>query len=193
MLENNDLFSQSQSAPTRGNHALDALAHDLFDRCLHNDWPHVLSLARKLTHLSLGSGYYALAGTLKKLYWSLMPHLNESRARKYVFRILWYLARARRENDNRFLIHRNPNRFKLHKTGETVTHLVKLHNFDPDLILPARHEWETMIPHIAPWSESPDKEPQDFRPCQENHHAVMQSPHFMFTKAANFETSEPQS
>lgn len=171
-------------------HTFDRMANDLFERCLQNDWASVLKIALKMTHTSLGFGYYALAGTLKKLYWSLVPHLDEMRARKYVSRVIWSLARAKRENDDRSLIHRDPDRFRLRKHGETVIRLVRFHNYDPDLLIPANHEWNAVVPDIAPLITSQSgEEPHGIPPCHSNHHAVMQSPHIALISATD--TVEP--
>ena len=182
----------TNNLPTVKN-AFDRMAGELFERCMQNDWPSVLKIALKMTHTSLGFGYFALAGTLKKLYWSLVPHLDETRARKYVSRVIWSLARAKRENDDRFLIHRDPDRFKLRKHGETVIRLVKVHNYDPDLVMPARHEWEAVIPNVAPLIVAQQgqsgEELHGIPPCHTNHHAVMQSPHIALINATN--TVEP--
>ena len=128
-------------------HAMfDTMSHKLLEKCVQDDWQSVFAIGKKLTHLSLGCGYFALAVTLKKLCWSLVPNLNVSQARKYILRTIWSLTRAKREQDVRYLIHRHPEQHKINKHDGTATHLVKLHNFDLDAIVPPELEWTSFAP-----------------------------------------------
>lgn len=166
-------------------HSLYVMANELLEKSVQNDWQNVLSIGRKMTHVALGYGYFALAVTLKKLYWSLIPSLNESQARKYVLRTMWSLARAKRENDLRLLIHRNPGQYKLRKQGGTVTHLIKFHNFDPDSVVPPAHELEATVPHIAHLISQVDDETPQSRLRHTNHHDIMQAPHITLAVVSN--------
>lgn len=157
--------------------SLCVMANDLLEKSVQNDWQSVLTFVRKMTHESLGHGFFALAVTLKKLYWSLVPRLNESQARKYVLRTMWSLARAKRENDCQALIHRDPERYKFRKQGGTVIHLVKFHNFDPDAVIPPAHELTAVAPDAAHLLSQVDGETSNVRLRQPNHHDIIQPPH----------------
>ncbi len=173
----------SPDAPAE--HSLYAMANELLEKSVRGDWQSVLSLGRKMTHTTLGHGYFALAVTLKKLYWSLVPHLNEGQARKYVLRTTWSLARAKRENDTRFLIHRDPEQFKLRKQDGKVTQLVKFHNFDPDSVVPPAHELETIVPAAASLILQDDDETDKPKPRLTNHHDHLQPPHISLAKVSH--------
>ena len=166
-------------------HLLFAMANELLDKSSQNEWQNVLTLTRKMTHTALGYGYFALAVTLKKLYWSLVPQFNESQVRKYVLRAIWSLARAKRENDFRCLIHRNPERYKLRKQGGTVTQLVKFHNFDPDSVVPSAHELAEVAPHIAQLLTQVDNETPKPQLQHANHHDILQPPHITLAIVSN--------
>ena len=160
------------------NHFIYAMANELLEKSAQDDWQSVLSLGRKMINMTLGYGYFALAVTLKKLYWSLVPHLNVTQARKYVLRATWSLARAKHENDTRFLIHRDPEQFQLRKQGGTVTHLIRIHNFDPDAVIPPAHELETFSPSAARlMSLVGDENAGKPKTRLTNHHDRIQPPH----------------
>ena len=166
-------------------HLLFAMANELLNNSAQNEWQNVLALTRKMTHTALGYGYFALAVTLKKLYWSLVSQFNEPQVRKYVLRTIWSLARAKRENDPRFLIHRNPERYKLRKQGGTVTQLIKFHNFDPDSIIPPAHELAEVAPHIAQLLARAGNEMPKSQLQQANRHDILQPPHITLAVASN--------
>ena len=166
-------------------HSLFAMANELLNESAQNEWQNILILTRKMTHTALGYGYFALAVTLKKLYWSLVPQLNESQVRKYALRTVWSLARAKRENDFRFLIHRNSERYKLRKQGGTVTQLVKFHNFDPDSVVPPAHELAEVAPHVAQLLTQVNDETPKPQLHHANHHDILQPPHITLAIVSN--------
>jgi len=182
--------ANGSDTPTNGksladDHSLFAMANELLDKNSQNEWQKALTLTQKMTHTALSYGYFALAVTLKKLYWSLVPQFNESQVRKYVLRIIWSLARAKRENDPRFLIHRNPERYKLRKQGGTVTQLVKFHNFDPDSVIPPAYELAEVAPHIAQLLIQVNDETPKPQLQHANHHDILQPPHITLAIVSN--------
>ncbi|MCL2348547.1 MAG: hypothetical protein FWC50_09850 [Planctomycetaceae bacterium] len=160
-------------------------ANDILEAMSRKNWESVLRITRILIHKSLGFGYFSFAVTLKKLFWSLVPVVDETAVQKYVLRILWLLARVKRENDSALLIRRISNFFQLQISGH-ATKTYRRHNNDSDLKIPSLQEVEIASPHLAGLFEqivvsfSICADQQMHHLHDATHHEIIPSPHVKF-------------
>jgi len=158
-------------------------ANDILEATSRKNWTSVLRITQRLIHKSLNFGYFSFAVTLKKLFWSLVPVADETSVQRYVLRILWLLARVKRENDFDLLIHRIPCRFQMRMAGDHVTKTYRRHNDDSDSKIPSLQEMEIASPHLVEFfkqivtSFSVCADQPAHRVHDATHHMTMPSPH----------------
>ena len=114
------------------------LANQILEECLKQDWNRACILADELIHHCFGRGYFALARTIKKLRLALEPEVDEYKTRKYLLRLMWLLARAKREKNHFYLIYNDK------KTCLLKKHESQKQQCDHDILFMEIHSRETI-------------------------------------------------
>ena len=112
-------------------------ANQILEECLKQNWNRACLLADELIHHCFGHGYLALTRTVKKLRWALEPQVDEYKTRKYLLRMMWLLARAKREKNHFYLIYNDK------KTCLLKKHESQKQQSEHDLLFMEIHSRET--------------------------------------------------
>jgi|GEM_PF-5376027 len=185
--ENSPLTSVNMT-PAHEQHPIQRQADRILEECVKQNWSVAFVYAGELVHYCLGRGYHVLAKVAGKLRSHLIPIVHEIYLRKYLLRMLWLLARVKREKDYRYLIFGDKNFCQLKRSGGTETHIVKFHAFDPEAYVPPLNREELDEPRIARLlmsnisvvSDASESVSESYTTS----HALFQPPHAKFPRPA---------